>query len=84
MAYTYEIVEYEPEARLVMRNAEGPFPMETNYGWEAAAQGTLMRLRNRGEPSGFKGLMAPLMQSAMRRANLKDLALLKQLLEASR
>ncbi|MEZ4369237.1 MAG: SRPBCC family protein [Polyangiaceae bacterium] len=84
MAYTYEIVEYEPEARLVMRTAEGPFPMETSYGWEAAGQGTLMRLRNRGEPSGFKGLMAPLMQSAMRRANLKDLALLKQLLEASR
>ena len=55
-----------------------------SYGWEAAGQGTLMRLRNRGEPSGFKGLMAPLMQSAMRRANLKDLALLKQLLEASR
>ncbi|MGE0328362.1 MAG: SRPBCC family protein [Polyangiaceae bacterium] len=83
MAYTYEIVEYEPEARLVMRTAEGPFPMETSYSWEAAAQGTLMRLRNRGEPSGFKGLMAPLMQSAMRRANLKDLALLKQLLESS-
>lgn len=83
MAYTYEIVEYQPDSHLVMRTAEGPFPMETSYSWEAAGAGTLMRLRNRGEPSGFKSLMAPLMQSAMRRANQKDLALLKRLLESS-
>lgn len=83
MAYTYEIVEYQPDSHLVMRTAEGPFPMETSYSWEAAGGGTLMRLRNRGEPSGFKSLMAPLMQSAMRRANQKDLALLKRLLEGA-
>jgi hypothetical protein len=29
--YTYEIVEYEPLERLVMRTHEGPFPMETCY-----------------------------------------------------
>jgi hypothetical protein len=40
-----------------------------------------MTLRNRGEPSGFSRLVAPLMASAMRRANQKDLARLKSLLE---
>jgi uncharacterized membrane protein len=82
LAYTYEIVELVPDARLVMRTAEGPFPMETSYQWEAADEGrTRMSLRNRGEPRGFSRLFAPFMAGAMRRANRKDLARLKALLE---
>jgi hypothetical protein len=66
-----------------MRTAEGPFPMETTYTWDAAAHGTTrMTLRNRGEPSGFSKLAAPLMASAMRKANRKDLDRLKAALEA--
>jgi hypothetical protein len=83
LSYTYEIVELVPDARLVMRTSEGPFPMETTYTWEAApGGGTRMTLRNRGEPAGFGKLVAPLMASAMRRANEKDLAKLKSILEA--
>src|SRR5262249_3430449 len=82
LAYTYEIVELVPGARLVMRTAEGPFPMETSYEWEAAGPSTTrMKLRNRGEPAGFSKLVAPVMAGAMRRANEKDLARLKQRLE---
>src|SRR5690349_2965285 len=51
MAYTYELVAWVPGERLVMRTAQGPFPMETTYTWEAAGEGaTRMTLRNRGEP----------------------------------
>ena len=83
MAYTYEIVELAPGKRMVMRTAEGPFPMETTYTWESTGDDhTHMTLRNRGEPSGFSKLMAPFMASAMRRANQKDLAALKALLES--
>jgi uncharacterized membrane protein len=82
LAYTYEIVELTPGERLVMRTAEGPFPMETTYTWEAAGErSTRMGLRNRGEPSGFSKLVAPFMAAAMRRANRKDLAQLKAILE---
>lgn len=83
LEYTYEVVELEPGSRLVMRTAEGPFPMETSYEWaEADSGGTQMTLRNRGEPAGFGRLAAPLMVPAMRRANRKDLERLKALLES--
>jgi hypothetical protein len=82
LVYTYEVVELVPGERLVMRTAEGPFPMETSYEWSAAGDGaTRMTLRNRGEPAGFSKLLAPFMAAAMRRANVKDLARLKALLE---
>jgi uncharacterized protein YndB with AHSA1/START domain len=82
LAYTYEIVEFVPGERLVMRTAQGPFPMETTYTWEALAPArTRMALRNRGEPTGFARIGAPVLAAAMRRANQKDLASLKRLLE---
>ncbi len=85
LAYTYEIVGLIPGQRLVMRTREGPFPMETTYTWEHAGEGaTRMTLRNRGESTGFSKVGAPVMAAAMRRANRKDLAQLKALLEASR
>jgi uncharacterized membrane protein len=82
LTYTYEVVELEPHRRLVMRTAQGPFPMETTYTWTALPSGaTRMTLRNRGEPSGFSTLIAPFMSRAVRRANGKDLGALKLLLE---
>ena len=33
LAYTYEVVEFDPPERMVMRTASGPFPMETTYTW---------------------------------------------------
>jgi len=81
MAYTYEVAELVPGERLVMRTADGPFPMETTYTWEPVAGGTRMTLRNRGNPTGFAQLTAPLMERAMRRTTTKDLARLKALLE---
>ncbi|SFF53670.1 SRPBCC family protein [Blastococcus tunisiensis] len=85
LAYTYEVVELVPGERLVMRTAQGPFPMETTYTWQAVDDGaTRMTLRNRGRPSGFAGIAAPAMAAAMRRANRKDLAALRSRLELGR
>ncbi len=82
LAYTYEVVELIPSEKLVMRTAEGPFPMETTYTWEPVGEGaTRMKLRNRGEPAGFSRVGAPFMAAAMGRATRKDLAQLKRLLE---
>lgn len=82
LAYTYEIVVWEPGQRMVMRTVQGPFPMETTYSWEATTpDSTRMTLRNAGTPSGFSIWFAPIMKWAMRRANEKDLLALKLLLE---
>jgi hypothetical protein len=82
LEYTYEVRELVPGERFVMSTAEGPFPMETTYGFEDAGAGaTRMTLRNRGEPAGFAKVAAPVMARAMRRANGQDLRRLKALLE---
>jgi hypothetical protein len=82
LAYTYEVTDLVPGTLLVMRTSEGPFPMETRYGFETAGKdGTRMTLRNRGAPGGFGRLLAPFMGMAIRIANRKDLRHLKQILE---
>ena len=84
LEYVYEVVEWTPARRLVMRTADGPFPMETTYTWEPAANGaTHMTLRNRGMPAGFAKWVAPFMAFAVRRANQKDLTRLKKRLETT-
>ena len=82
IAYTYEVTDLVPGERFVQRTAQGPFPMETTYTWaDNGTGGTTMTLRNRGEPTGFSRLAAPFMGRAVRKANQKDLARLKSILE---
>jgi len=82
LEYTYEVRELQPGRRFVMATAQGPFPMETTYTWADVPGGaTKMTLRNRGEPSGFAAVTAPVMTRAMRKANQADLRRLKELLE---
>ena len=84
LRYTYEIVEFSPSERLVMRTAQGPFPMETTYTSVPEGNNTTrMTLRNRGAPEGFGRVAAPFMTLAMRRANRKDLQRLRTILEST-
>ena len=83
LAYTYEVETLVPGERLVMSTPEGPFAMETTYTWQDTPDsGTMMTLRNRGEPTGFSKVAAPMLALAMRRANRKDLTRLKEILES--
>lgn len=83
LSYVYEVREIVPAERFVMATTDGPLAMETTYTWaDAPGGGTRMGLRNRGEPSGFARIAAPVMERAVRRANRKDLAALKRILES--
>lgn len=84
LSYTYEFVEYVPGERLVMRTAQGPFPMQTTYTWTDDDGGTRMTLGNTGSPSGFSRLAGLVMAPMIRRETRKDLQKLKSILEAPR
>ena len=82
LGYVYEITEFVPGEKLVMQTADGPFPMKTTYAWQKINNTTTkMTLRNQGNPSGFSKRITPFMRAAMKRANKKDLKLLKSILE---
>ena len=82
LAYVYEIIEFKPGERLIMKTATGPFPMETIYTWESIESNvTRMTLRNRGNPTGFSKLFSPFVATMMKKATRKDLIRLKGILE---
>ncbi|MBG6085113.1 SRPBCC family protein [Zhihengliuella flava] len=83
LRYVYEVREREEGRLLIMSTADGPFPMRTTYRFSDTAEGgTLMELRNDGEPRGFSRIAAPAMSAMMRRENRKDLRRLRAHLEA--
>jgi uncharacterized membrane protein len=85
LEYVYEVAEYVPGKKLVMRTANGPFPMETTYKWYTEKEGvTKMTLRNKGVPAGFSKIVTPFMSFMMKKANKKDLLKIKQILENER
>lgn len=82
LAYVYEITEFTPGKKMVMKTANGPFPMETIYIWQAKDENhTRMILRNKGNPTGFNKISSLFMAPMMKKANMNDLKKLKGILE---
>lgn len=82
LAYLYEIVEFVPQKKFAMKTANGPFPMQTIYTFQAIDENhTRMILQNKGNPKGFNKIMSLFMPVMMRRANIKDLKKIKANLE---
>jgi uncharacterized membrane protein len=80
--YVNEVVEFEPETRLVMRSVKAPFPMTVEYRFDGPDDETLVRIRIQGDASGFYRLAASVLSRAVKRSVASDLARLKAMLEA--
>ncbi len=81
MEYTPEVIEYEPNSRLVMRT-DSPFDMMIAYEFEDATAGTLARINIQGGGGGFYRLAGPLLAQAVKRNIAGDLRRLKKLVES--
>lgn len=81
--YVNEVVEHEPGRRLVMRSVKAPFPMTVTYEFEDAGDGgSVMRIHTQGDASGFYRVAGPLLSRSVKRGLERDLATLKERLEA--
>ncbi|WP_055491018.1 SRPBCC family protein [Streptomyces sp. TP-A0356] len=80
--YVLRVAAYDPPELLDMVSVAGPMPMHVTYSFAAHPQGTLARIRVRGEAAGYYRLAAPFMARQVRSSIAKDLRdLERQLLE---
>ena len=78
--YIYSVVEAEDD-RFVEIRVDKPFPMQVRYELEDAADGTLARIRARGDAGCFFNLAAPLLGMMVGRSIGADLEALRTRLE---
>jgi Polyketide cyclase / dehydrase and lipid transport len=78
--YQYEVVAADGE-RFVEMVVERPFPMNVRYELDDAPDGTVARIRARGDARGFFRVARPLLARMVRRSIAADLAALRLRLE---
>lgn len=78
---TFEVIQYEPVARLAIRGTLGPFRAESSYHLEAADGATVLTNSMQLEPEGAMRLVVGLAGSGVKKAVAANLGVLKDLLE---
>ena len=81
-SYVYSVVAADDD-RFVDIRVDKPFPMQVRYELGDAADGTLARIRARGDAGRFFNLAAPLLGMMVGRSIGADLAALRARLESS-
>ena len=76
-----EVAELEPDRRLTLRVVEG-VPIHADIDVEPAGDGSVLRFRAFGQPSGALRLLSPVLGRTLRRQFAADCATLKRVLEA--
>jgi uncharacterized membrane protein len=79
---TYEITEYESNAKFGFKTVSGSIPVEMTFTFEPVAGGTRVTQAGEGEVAGLFKLAEPIFARIMKRTLDTDLANLKDLMEA--
>jgi uncharacterized protein YndB with AHSA1/START domain len=83
MPSVVEVSAYEPGRRFGLRMVEGALPIHADITFAPNDQGTVLRFRTFGQPTGAMRLLQPVLRRAMRRQFAEHCANLKRVLEAS-
>jgi hypothetical protein len=71
--YVLRVAAYDPPELLDMVSVAGPMPMHVTYTFSPHPQGTLARIRVRGDAGRYYRLAAPIMARKVRSSIGKDL-----------
>ncbi len=81
--FTYSIKTLDPNKRMHMVSTAGPFPMESEYLFQALSDtATEVTIINRAEPKGIPFFMVSIVKGKVQKTIEEDVVRLKNILEA--
>ena len=83
ISYTYEVVFFEENKKLMLKIKEGMLPLSTTFAWNSIDENTtIMTITTIGKLKMFSTILSPFASSIMKQRNKKDLKKLKETLES--
>jgi uncharacterized protein YndB with AHSA1/START domain len=83
LASRVEVSEYEADRAFALHMLEGALPLDARITFEPTPQGTQIRFRTHGQPTGAMRLAQPLLRRTLKRQFARDCATLKRVLEST-
>ena len=80
---TFEVVEYEPNKKYSIKSLSGPLHSQTSYTFETVNSATKINVSMQASVANFHQMDEGLLGKSLKRQLKENLALLKNLLEAS-
>ena len=82
ISYSYEVVFFEENKKLMLKIKEGLLPLSTTFSWNSIDENTtIMTITTIGKPKMFSTILSPFASVIMKQRNKKDLKKLKDTLE---
>lgn len=82
--YVLEVVELDPNRRILMRSIKAPFPMEVSYQFDNDAGGTRATIHVGGDAGVMYRVAGPILSRQVKSSLTKDLRNLKHIIESGK
>ena len=82
ISYTYEVVFFQENKKIIVKIKEGVLPLSTTFHWNPIDENsTIMTITTVGKPKKFSSILSPFVSLVMKQRSQKDLKKLKENLE---